>query len=192
MLRRGLLIGGLGMSLTLAGAGVLQALPAAAQESSTGGADTEVTVEERVAAWEEERQQRYDDFLARFAANLGIDDPAQVETAYKDTLKQMIDAELEAGNIAANAATELKQRIDEADGPVLFGGIGGHEGRMVRFERRDGKGRRGDGGFHRPGRIFGEMPGGPGGVIELAPDEDAAGDVDSLPATDEAESTPTN
>jgi hypothetical protein len=188
MLRRGLLIGGLGLSLTMVSAAVL---PTAAQESSAGGSGTELTIEERVAAWEEERQQRYDDFLAAFAANLGIDDPAQVETAFKETLKQMIDEELAAGNIAANHAAELKQRIDEADGPILFHGFGGgRDGMLGRHDRMIGRGPGGR--FHRPGRIFGEKPGGAGGTIEQTPSDEGADEVESLPATDEAESTPTN
>lgn len=190
MLRRGLLIGGLGLSLTLTGASALGALPVAAQESSTGDSNSEMTVDERVAAWEEERLQRYERFLAAFAENLGIDDPAQVETALRETLKQMVDDELAAGDISVNAAAELKERIDQASGPILFGGLGG--GRDRNLGIGDHRGRRGRPGLRRPGsepdRIIVEVPEGTGGDVELAP----ADDVDSLPADDEPEATPTS
>ena len=194
MLRRGLLVGGLGLSLTLTGAGALNALPAAAQDTSAGETDKVLTVEERVAAWEEERLQRYERFLAAFAENLGIDDTSQVETAYKEALKQLVEDELAAGDISANAAAELKERIDAASGPILFGGFGGGRDRRVAIFERDGMPGRGD--FLGPrgghGPIIIEMPRGAGGAVELAPaDDPEVGEVDSLPADDGTEGTPT-
>lgn len=191
MLRRGLLVGGLGLSLTLAGAGIIT--PTFAQESSTETSSSTTTSETRAAEraeWEVERRQQYENFLAKFAANLGISDPALVETAFKDTLKQTIDEQLAAGDIAANVAAELKTRIDEADGPLFFGGLGGGRGdRMIGFGPggHDMRGGRGDGQM-RPGGMFGDQPAGVDGGIETEADD--AGDVESLPATEEAESTP--
>jgi hypothetical protein len=69
----------------------------------------------------------YDAFVAALAANLGISDPATVDAAIKTTLKQQVDDRLAAGEISANEATALKERIDAGDfGPFLFG-IGGHK-----------------------------------------------------------------
>ena len=71
----------------------------------------------------------YQDFVDALAANLGIGDPATVDAAIKTTLKQQVDDRLAAGEISANQATALKERIDAGDfGPFLFGhgrGIGG-------------------------------------------------------------------
>ena len=180
MLRRGLVVGGLGLSLTLAGAGVLSQVPAFAQETSTTTADDERAADR--AAWEAERQERYENFLAKFAANLGISDSAQVETAFRDTLKEMIDEELVAGEIAANDAAELKARIDEADAPLFSGGFGGGRGDRI-FEIG------GPGGHRMPGGHAGPLPGGVGGDIEIDPDDDSA-EVDLLPATEDAVATP--
>jgi hypothetical protein len=181
MLQRGLVVGGLGLSLTLAGAGVLSQVPAFAQETST---KTTVTVERAAdrAAWEAERQERYENFLAKFAANLGISDPEQIETGFRDTLKEMIDEELAAGDIAANDAAELKARIDEADGPLFFGGLGGGRGdRMIGIV--------GPGGHRMRGGHGDRLPAGIGGDVETAPADDST-EVDLLPATEEAVATP--
>ena len=175
MRRRGLLIGGLGLSV--AGAMALAGMPALAQESASDSAGAAQTRDERIAAWEEAQQQRYEDFLAKFAENLGVDDPAQVETALKETLKQMIDEELAAGTISANAAAEMKERIDAAEGPALFGGFGGHRGRGGRISgRQDGP------------HMFEPRDDG----SERAPVDDGSGEDEALPATDGAASTPTN
>lgn len=190
MLRRGLLVGGLGLSLTLTGAGLVNQAPAFAQESSTStpadSTTTATATDSRAAAraeWEAERLAQYENFLAKFAANLGLSDPALVETAYKDTLKELIDEQLAAGDIAANDAAELKTRIDEADGPLFFGG--GRGDRMIGIGGGPGghdmRGGRGGGrGDNRPPGV--------GGATEDEADDDSG--VESLPATEEAESTP--
>ncbi|HEX3303708.1 MAG TPA: hypothetical protein VHR64_12560 [Thermomicrobiales bacterium] len=80
----------------------------------------------------------YQDFVDGLAANLGISDPATVDAAIKTTLKQQVDAELAAGNISANDATALKERIDAADfGPFLFG-VGQHDGHGIGGPGRGG------------------------------------------------------
>jgi hypothetical protein len=69
----------------------------------------------------------YDAFVVALAANLGISDPATVDAAIKATLKQQVDDRLAAGEISANEATALKERIDAGKfGSFLFG-IGGHK-----------------------------------------------------------------
>lgn len=195
MLRRGLLVGGLRLSLTLTGTGALNALPAAAQDTSADESDQVLTVEERVDAWEAERRQRYERFLAAFTENLGIDDPVEVETAFKEALKEMVDEELTAGDISANAAAELQERIDAASGPILFGGLGGGRDRpMMILDHHEHPGLPGPLGRHRGlDRIMIEMPPGASGEVELAPpDAEPSTVVDSLPADDGAEATPAN
>lgn len=106
----------------LAGGGVFaqdqSGTPAAGESTPAAGGETSA----------------YQDFVNALAANLGISDPATVDAAIKTTLKQQVDAELAAGNISANEATALKQRIDAGDfGPFLFGhgrgdGHGGPQG----------------------------------------------------------------
>lgn len=186
MLRRGLIVTGLGLSLSLAG--VTGAIPSSAQETAVSvpasqGAD--------LAEWEAEQAARYEEFLARFTEQLGLDDPALVETAFKETMKEMIDARFAAGEISANLAEELKTRIDEADGPLLFGRLlpGGPEVVMGRDRGHHGRFLP-RGGDHRTVLIRetlvgeGERPG------EVRDSEPAGGDT---PATesDEAASTPT-
>lgn len=180
MLRRGLLVGGLGLSLALAGAGVIVQAPALAQETSTSTTASDARAADR-AEWKADRLARYESFLAKFAANLGISDPALVETAFKDTLKELIDEQLAAGDIAANDAAELKARIDGADGPIFFGGFGSGRGdRMSGIGGPGGHRLRGGHGFDRPAGV--------GGGIET--EEDDSSDVESLPASEEADSTP--
>lgn len=68
--------------------------------------------------------KKYTDFVDKLAANLGNLDAAKVDAAIRTTLKQMVDEELQAGNISAKQATALKNRIDSGDFPAdlpLFG-----------------------------------------------------------------------
>ncbi|MDQ3692684.1 MAG: hypothetical protein M3464_03545 [Chloroflexota bacterium] len=121
-MRRRVLLSGLGLSLSLAGA---RAVPAMAQDTTVSFPPTGVA---DLSEWEAERAARYEEFLARFTDNLGLSDPELVETAFKETLKEMIDDRLAAGEISANLAEDLKTRIDEAEGPILIGHLmrGGH------------------------------------------------------------------
>jgi len=91
----------------------------------------------------------YDEFVEGLAANLGIADAATVDTAIKETLKQRVDEELAAGNIAANAATALKERIDagEFGGPFFFGHGGDRHGGPF-----GGHGEPGERGWDKDGR----------------------------------------
>lgn len=80
-------------------------------------------------------QQRYTDFVDKLAANLGNTDASKVDTAIRTTLKQMVDEEVQAGNLSANEATALKNRIDSGDFPAdLPFGFGGRM-RRNRMER---------------------------------------------------------
>jgi hypothetical protein len=196
MLRRGLLISGLGLSLTVAGAGVFGEVSALAQDASDSvpAQTTGSSREERRAEWEAERQAQYENFLAKFAENLGISDPAQVETAFKDTLKELIDEQFEAGDISRNAAEEMKTRIDEAELQDIFGFGGfGRGDRMIRVDRHR-HGERGLRGSEGPVRIWRDGPHGEfeAGEAMPMPGETIEVEVDSLPEIDEPASTPTS
>jgi hypothetical protein len=89
----------------------------------------------------------YDEFVAALAANLGISDPATVDTAIKETLKQQVDEQLAAGEISANEATARKERIDAGEFGGFFLGRGGlrgdgfdHRGRGNTPKQNDGAG----------------------------------------------------
>ena len=90
----------------------------------------------------------YDEFVAALAANLGISDPATVDTAIKETLKQQVDEQLAAGEISANEATARKERIDAGEFGGFFFGRGGlrggdgfdHRGRGDTPKQDDGAG----------------------------------------------------
>ncbi|MBA2519856.1 MAG: hypothetical protein H0V24_09325 [Chloroflexia bacterium] len=121
-MRRRVFLSGLGLSLSLAGA---RAVPVIAQDRTVGIPPTEAV---DFAEWEAERAARYEEFLARFTDNLGLSDPDLVETAFKETLQEMIDERSAAGEIPADLAEDLKTRIDDAEGPLLIGHLmrGGH------------------------------------------------------------------
>ena len=79
-----------------------------AQESTPAAESTPA-----VGSAGETETSAYDGFVALvLAANLGISDPATVDTAVKETLKQRVDEQLAAGEISANEATARKERID--------------------------------------------------------------------------------
>jgi hypothetical protein len=77
---------------------------------------------------EAEAGTKYQEFVAALATNLGASDAATVDTAIRTTLKGLVDAELAAGDIAANDATERKAAIDASVAPIRIGGFGGHDG----------------------------------------------------------------
>jgi hypothetical protein len=194
MLRRGLLVSGLGLSLTVAGAGVFgqgSALAQDASDNTSPSQTTEVTREERRPEWDAAQLAQYENFLAKFAENLGISDPAQVETAFKDTLKDLIDEQFEAGDISANAAEELKTQIDEANLHDIFGFGGfGRGDRMIGFDRHH-HGDRGPRGMERRVKIWSDGPLGEM-EVERAPDDVFEVGGESRPETDEPEMTPTS
>src|SRR4051812_36338196 len=120
LVRRGVVIGG-----GLTGAAALLAVGANGRNVFAQDATPSATSGTEIA-----EASRYADFVSKLATNLGIADSATVDTAIKTTLKQMVDADLAAGNISANAATAAKQAIDSGDfGHGLFGfGGGGKRG----------------------------------------------------------------
>jgi len=72
------------------------------------------------------------DFLTRLAGKLGLD-AGRVQTAAKDTQKEMIDEAVTAGRLTTEQATRLKERVDAGDfiighGPGGKGGPGGRGG----------------------------------------------------------------
>jgi hypothetical protein len=82
----------------------------------------------------------YDEFVADLAANLGISDPATLDTAIKETLKQQVDEQLAAGEISANEATARKERIDAGEFGGFFGvGRGDHGGPRGGGQPHDGR-----------------------------------------------------
>ena len=149
MNRRELVVGGGASALTLAVAGLAAHRAVDAQDATpSAGTGTPATAQD-------DKQTRYQAFVAALAANLGIADAGTVDTAIRTTLKQQVDAEYAAGNISANDATALKDAIDASDAPL--GGFGKHGG------RRGGTGGRHDGGLDDDGDGDDAQPGGAGG-----------------------------
>jgi hypothetical protein len=136
--RRDVIAGVSGMGL----AGVFGLRQAMAQddlEDEAGddddGSTTEIEVFGRPVAGE-----RYQDFVAKLAASLGETDPAVVDTAIRDALKAMVDERFDAGEISRNLATEIKEKIDTSEAPLMAFVVGGHG--MARAERIHKKRRR--------------------------------------------------
>jgi Arc/MetJ family transcription regulator len=112
-------------ALAMVGVGAISNHGVFAQESTPEAESTPA-----VGSAGETDTSAYDDFVAALAVELGISDPATVDAAIKETLKQQVDEQLAAGEISANRATELKARIDAGDFGPLFGfGRGDHGGR---------------------------------------------------------------
>lgn len=154
MTRLGFVLGALALVLafaaTRAGETNLVAAQSAtpAAEAGVGGTTGEEATDASGSA-----SAAYQDFLASFAANLGLSDPAQVDVALRTTLKQEIDERQAAGDLTVEEADAIKGRIDAAEVPLGFGGRGrgpggfdGHGG-FGGFDDHGGF-RGGDGGFH--------------------------------------------
>jgi hypothetical protein len=101
---------------------------ARAQESTStpeSGIDSTTDTEDTTTP-ENNRETQYQTFLTKLAAALSITDTTTLDTGIRDALKGIIDDQLAAGDIAANAATEAKTAIDEATAPISFHlGLGG-------------------------------------------------------------------
>jgi hypothetical protein len=83
------------------------------------------------------RGELYQDFVAKVAAALGETDLAVVDTAIRDALKAIIDERVEAGEISRNLATELRERIDTSEVPLMVLGVGGFgKARAERIHKR--------------------------------------------------------
>lgn len=157
-MRRPVLIGG-GAALVVALVGGLLIGSAFAQSSpgpaATPGAGTPSTTAPG-ATTTTGAQAAYQDFVNKLAKNLGISDPATVNTAIRTTLKQMVDEQLAAGHISQDQATRLKQQIDAGKVPFgpWLGGIGGnHRGFGPNERGKFGPGQRG--GFGPRGGYYG-------------------------------------
>jgi polyhydroxyalkanoate synthesis regulator phasin len=74
---------------------------------------------------EEQSQAVIDDA----AKQLGVE-PSELSDALRDALKNQIDEAVEAGKITTEQANALKERIDAAEVPLFFGGIGDRGGRL--------------------------------------------------------------
>lgn len=127
------------------GAGVLFAgtVSSFAHDAATQPVVAQSDAQEPRAAFEAEKAQAYDDFVAALAGELG-DDEAAVDAAIRAALTQAVDARLAAGDIDEEHAAAAKAVIQVSDAPLMagFGGPGGHGG----FEgRRGGRGRGGPG-----------------------------------------------
>jgi len=133
--------GVLGLLLVLAGTRAIGIETTSAQSTTAGtpaAGDSGTTKETGP-------DQLYQDFLGKLATNLGETDTARVDQAIRDSLKQVVDDRQAAGDLTADQATALKERID-ADGiPIGFVGPGGRGFRGS--HGGDMGGDRGHGGF---------------------------------------------
>ena len=147
MTRWGFVLGALALLLVFVGT--------RASGSSSVTAQTDTAAPAADATTDPAATDPYQDFLAKLATNLGVADAAQVDAAIRTTLKQTVDERLAVGDLSANDATAIKERIDAADVPL--GMLGGRHGGFA----RDGL----DGPFG--GHDRGDFArGGPGGPFE--------------------------
>jgi hypothetical protein len=147
----------------LAGVGMSRAF---AQDSTPTAQETPAVGSSGDATTTTSGDTRYETFTSYLADQLGSD-AATVDTAIRDSLKQMVDDALAAGDISADQATARKARIDESTSPIRLGG--GPGGMM---------------GGNRGGK-----PGGMGGDHANPDDPEDSGDDDSSESDDDA--TPT-
>jgi hypothetical protein len=102
------------------------------EDDEDGGSTTEIEVFGRPMPGE-----LYQNFAAKVAAALGEADRAVVDTAIRDALKAIIDDRFDAGEISRNLATELKEKIDTSEVPLMALGVGGFgKARAERIHKR--------------------------------------------------------
>ena len=160
--RRNLLagIGGLGLAGVIGINRVLaqEATPTATDDEDASD-DPDAVVEDAFADAEREIGEAYQNFVAKLADQLGNTDAATVDTAIRNALKAMVDQEFDEGNISRNLATEIKERIDASEAPLMTAMLG------AVAVRAGGRVHPGMPGAGFPGEIFpGEVeviPGGP-------------------------------
>lgn len=169
------------LGATALGASVLfgGAASSYAQDATTPPAAAQADTQGLRAAFEAERAQAYNDFVAALAGELG-DDEAAVDAAIRAALTQAIDDRLAAGEIDEERAAAARAVIQVSDAPLMagFGGPGGPGG----FEGRGGgRGHGGEGfGDERPDK----------GMPRLG-DDQASGALPSAPvAADESTTAP--
>ena len=168
------------LGATALGVGVLLGGTTAtfAQDATSPTAGSQAESQDPRAAFEAERAQAYDDFVAALAAELG-DQESDVDAAIRTALTQAVDARLSAGEIDEERAAAAKAVIQVSDAPLMagFAGPGGHGG----FEGRGGRGHGGPG--------FGG-PGGEKGMPRPG-DDQAQGTLPTAPsATDQGANAP--
>jgi hypothetical protein len=78
-----------------------------------------------VAATQLSPAEESDTIVADAAEQLGVES-AELEAALKQALKNRVDAALAAGRITEEQATEMKERIDAGEMPLVGAGPGGH------------------------------------------------------------------
>lgn len=104
-------------TLAFTGIATLADHPAFAQSTdsatATAGAATGAA-----ATTPDPRAEQARTYLERLAGNLGTT-PEKLDLALRDTMKELIDDAVAAGDLAANDAERLKQAVDTADLPVL-------------------------------------------------------------------------
>ena len=114
----------LGFGLIIGGA---PAIPDVFAQQATPAAEAPAQTEQgQRAAFEAERAQAYDSFVAALASELGSDEAA-VDAAIRTALTQQVDERDAAGDLDTEQAAAMKAVIDVSDAP-LFLGFGGHGG----------------------------------------------------------------
>ncbi len=117
------IVGVLGLLLVLAGTRAFSIETTNAQSSAAG---TPAAGDSGATSSDTDPAQLYQDFLTKLTTNLGETDTARVDQAIRDSLKQVVDDRQAAGDLTAEQATALKERIDANDIPIGLGGPGGH------------------------------------------------------------------
>ncbi|HEY6563327.1 MAG TPA: hypothetical protein VIY86_02420 [Pirellulaceae bacterium] len=116
---------GLGLAAIL-GLGAVGGSHVFAQDATPTPSATDPAPEttiDRAAEMEAANKAAYDQFVANLAAELGSTDSA-VDIAIRNSLKQSLDDQLAAGDLAANDVTAMKEVIDAAANPLMLG-VGG-------------------------------------------------------------------
>ena len=110
------------LGATALGASVLfgGAVNTFAQDADTPPAVAQADTQDVRAAFEAERAQAYNDFVAALAGELG-DDEAAVDAAIRTALTQAVDARLAAGEIDEERAAAAKAVIQVTDAPLMAG-----------------------------------------------------------------------
>jgi len=125
----------LGFGLIIGGA---PAIPEVfAQEATPPAAQAPARTEQGLRiAFEAQRAQAYDSFVAALASELGSDEAA-VDAAIRTALTQQVDERAAAGDINTEAAAAMKAVIEVSDAPLFLGF--GDRGGMHGFDDHGGR-----------------------------------------------------
>lgn len=119
-------VGAIAGSLALAGLATPFGHGALAQDATTPpalAAQTTPSAPAAPVAPVDPRVERYQAFIDDFAGHLGLSSDT-VEQALRDTMKDMVDEGVAAGDLTADEAAAIKQQIDTAETLPMFGGHG--------------------------------------------------------------------